>query len=67
MASIIEILGAQNFGDHAIVEVLLDNGEAADVYIGGDVMCFYDTKHGKYKAIIKSKKDDNGVVDKEPN
>lgn len=58
MAKIVEVLGATNYGTHCIVEVLLDNQETADVFIGGSVEAYYDAKNGKYKAFVKRRKED---------
>lgn len=64
MATIVEILGATNYGKYAVVDVLLDNQEEASVYVGGDCEVFYDTKHGKYKAVIKRRKSHTNEVNK---
>lgn len=65
MAKIVEIIGAQNFGDYCIVESVLDNGETSFTYVGGDVECYFDPKHGIYKSYVKKKKEDNESVNKE--
>lgn len=57
VAKIIEILGATNCGIYAVVEVLLDNGNEATCYVGGEVEAYYDAKHGTYKAFVKKKKE----------
>jgi hypothetical protein len=53
MVKILEILGADNKGSYCIVHVLLDNGEEAQVWVGGRVEAFYDDDNGIYKAFVK--------------
>jgi hypothetical protein len=57
LAKITQILGATNYGTYCIVEVLLDNGEEGEVYVGGGVENYFDPKYGKNKCFVKKKKD----------
>jgi hypothetical protein len=54
MAKIKEILSATNHGTYCVVEVMLDNDEVADVWVGGEVEAYFDK--GKYKAFVKKVK-----------
>jgi hypothetical protein len=57
MAKIIEILGATDYKTYCIVEVMLDNQEIAQVYVGGSVEAYIDNKNGIYKAFVKKAKE----------
>jgi len=48
---IIKVNGMTNHGDYANVEVVLEDGEVGDVYIGGDVERYFH--HEKIKIFIK--------------
>jgi hypothetical protein len=51
MAKIINILHIQNKGDYALINVLLDDGTEAIVYVGGNVEVFFHK--GAIKAFVK--------------
>lgn len=58
MAKILSITSGVYYGSYATISVVLDNGEEAEVYVGGEVECFYDNKNGVYKAFVKRRVSD---------
>lgn len=53
---IIEVIGVENKVSYANVHVLLDNGEEAIVWVGGNVDVYFDATHNKIKAFVKRPK-----------
>jgi hypothetical protein len=55
MTKIISVIHFQNKGDYALVNVLLEDGTEAQVYIGGECEVFFHK--GTVKAFVKKTKD----------
>jgi translation elongation factor P/translation initiation factor 5A len=55
MAKIIKILHFRDKEDYALVDVLLDDGTEAQIYIGGNCEVFFHK--GQVKAFVKKAKD----------
>lgn len=55
MAKITKILHMQNKGDYALINVLMDDGLEAVVYVGGACEVFFS--HGRINAFVKKRSD----------
>lgn len=55
MPKIIKIVGMENRKEYGIVHVILDDGEEANVYVGGSVEVYLHK--GQIKAFVKKSKD----------
>jgi hypothetical protein len=53
-SKIIKVLNIDNRGEWAVNYVLLEDGESAEVWVGGDVTVFLH--NGKIKAYVKRRK-----------
>lgn len=62
VVEIIKILHAENYGEYMVVHVRLDDGEEAQVWVGGEVEVFYHK--GTIKAYVKRRKLQQAGVDK---
>jgi hypothetical protein len=51
MARIVKVNGLTNKGSYGLVEVVLDDGTEANVWVGGQVEVFYDRE--QIKAWVK--------------